>query len=185
MRFIIDEVNNQLDNIVLNNETLDNLNKFFDSLNEFLKGSHDSLIFVFKDSIGGGIYSNILDSQINFYRLPIHFKKVFNEFILNFIDDKELFLDIVFLLNEFNLFELTHNLRTHLFKVLFKSGYFCYVPLNKEDFIRHYDYIKFDLKVICNIVSCPTLKDIDLYLNETMRDLYLFEDIDLKYILLA
>lgn len=180
---ILKQINEQIKELKLNKETIEALNNFFKELNEFLKGDNTTLICIKSTPREFLVISNILSDNKELLRTS-EFKLLFIEFLKDFSDNKELLYDIFIMLLEFNIIELNDALRLVLFKELYLSGYFCYVALNSVDFKNNYEYIEWDLKVIANIVSEANITDISEALSVTLNELYLFDNIELKDILI-
>jgi hypothetical protein len=170
-------------NMVLNKETILKLNAFFKDVNQALKGSSDTLIFIYVDQYGT-LNTNLLNDDLTRVT-PIKFKRLFIEYLEQFQDDQELLFDVVMLLDNNNLIKLTSPIKLYLFKVLYNSGYFCYVAVDSTSFKDNYDFIVDDLRVISNLVNNNnTLKGLDDDLNIILKELYLFDDVTLKDILI-
>ena len=181
MNKIFDDVKSQVMTTPLSRDVLSKYNKFFDQVNQALKGDNSTKVFIYVDSLGA-LNTNLLRDDIERV-FPHHFKRDFIEFLGGFFDNQELFIDVVTILNDVGLYTLSQNIRLHLFNLLYNSGYFCYTAVDSQSFKDNYLYFKIDLEIISEIVSDGTLKDIDDFLKETMTELYLMNDIDLKYII--
>ena len=178
MNKILDDVKNQVMTTPLNRDVLRQYNEFFNQVNQALKGDNSTKIVIYVDSLGT-LNSNLLSDNI--VRVtPLSFKNSFIEYLGGFIDDQELFIDVVTILNDIGLYTLSQDIRLHLFNLAYNSGYFCYVAVDSQDFKNNYDYIELDLKVIGDIVSQETLRLIDELMTATLSELYLFDDVDLK-----
>lgn len=93
--------------------------------------------------------------------------------------------NLIMFLDKKGLIKMTEDLKLALFKALFNSGYFCYVPGTSQDFKDHYEYIYHDLVIIGQIVDSPSLEVLDLELKTILQEFYLFDrPIGLKDILL-
>jgi len=180
---IFKEVLEQIDNKEFNNEFISDLNGFFMALNSQLKGDKSSLIKVEPSNSSNYLITNLYSDymairHINGFLLDLR------DYFMAFSDNQELLYDIFLLLLEFNIIELSHSLRLLLFKKLYLSGYFCYVALDSQDFKDNYSFISQDLQIITNIVSQDNIKAIDSLLSITLSELYLFNNIDLKDLLI-
>lgn len=111
---------------------------------------------------------------------------IFKNDFINWINefDKETQYDIFELLLENKIIILNNNLRLILFKKLYNSGFFCYNPVSSKDFKENFDYIQQDLRNMSSIVSTGNLNEIDADLTSVLSELYLFENITLKDVIL-
>lgn len=180
---IFKEVNKQIDNKEFNKEFISDLNGFFMALNSQLKGDKTSLIKVnpsdSKNYLITNLYSDYMAIRhINGFLLDLR------DYFMAFSDNKELLFDIFLLLLEYNIIELSDSIRLVLFKEIYLSGYFCYVALDSQDFKNNYHYIRHDLNIIANIVSSANIEAISSLLTVTLKELYLFNDIELRDLLI-
>ena len=93
--------------------------------------------------------------------------------------------NLIMFMDKKGLIKMTEDLKLALFKALFNSGYFCYVPSTSQDFKDNYNYIYHDLVIIGNLIDSPSLEVLDLELKTILKEFYLFDrPIGLKDILL-
>ena len=182
MNKVFKEVLGQINGLKVTRDNIKELNKFFMALNVFLKGDNKTLITVRATPRDFLVISNILNDKKELLEVDI-FKLLLIEFLKGFSDDNDLLYDIFLLLLQFNIVDLNDSLRLVLFKELYLSGYFCYVALDSQDFKDNYSFISQDLQIIANIVSQDNIEAIESLLTVTLSDLYLFDDQDLKDLL--
>lgn len=184
MDVILKDVLNQVTSLNMDDEMINRLNEFFNALNQQLKGSNDSLIQIEKSDSTFYVITNLYDS----YMAIIHINKFLlylGDYIMAFNDNKELLYDVMELLIEFKVIKLSHTIKLELFKALYNSGYFCYNPIGYKEFLKEFDYIKDDLRIINHIIDNNTFNDINKDLYYYLKELYLFDEpICLKDVLL-
>ena len=98
---MIETITNTINEMDLNETTVYNLSRFFKDVNDFLKGSNDTLIFIYYD-INNELNSNILNDIITVVDVET-FKLNFIEWIEMFSDNNEILTDLLDLMKENNL----------------------------------------------------------------------------------
>lgn len=169
---ILLDICDQLTSLKLDSRTIDNLNKFFKDLNEQLKGDTTTLIIVIKTD--KGISTNLLNEQVT-KMTSNQFKELLIEYIMAFSDNKELLFDILELLTNNKVIDLSDYIRLELFNKMFNSGYFCYVPLNPSDFLECWNDIKWDMDIIASIISLDTIDSINIELDYYLKEFYMLD----------
>lgn len=184
MDVILKDVLNQLYNLNMDVKTVKRLNDFFKALNIQLKGSNDSLLQIETSDSAFYVITNLYNS----YMAIIHINKflyLLCDYIESFNDNKELLYDIIELLIDYKVIKLSHNIKLELFKAIFNYGCFNYVPLDKNDFLNSFNYIRDDMTVISSIIDNKTFNSIEKEFNVVLKELYLYEySISLKDVLL-
>lgn len=180
---LINECLKQIDNIKIDDDTIIRLNDFFKSLNDQLKGSNDSLIECETTDSSIYIITNLY-SDYNEIRHLNTFLLDFKDYIMAFSDDIELLYDIFYLMLDCGLIVLNQALRLLLFKKIYKSGYFNYVAIDSPSFKDNFNYSLCDLKIIGHIVSYDNINDIDSNLSIIADEIYLFDGLTLKDVIL-
>ena len=160
------------------------LSKMFKKVNDLLKGSDDTLIKVYGFYDNKKVYTNLLNDDIELISI-FSFKELLIEWLESFRDDMELLYDIFIILLECKIIVLNDDIRLILFNRLYNSGYFSYVAIDSPSFKDNYLYIKDDLKIISIIVSNNDIKAIDDDLTIFLSDLYLFDNITLKDLIIG
>ena len=169
---ILLDICDQLTSLKLDIVTIDKLNKFFSDLNEQLKGDNTSLVIVeLKDTI---IKTNLLSEQVEQVTVN-QFKALLIEYIMAFSDNKELLFDILELLIDNKVIDLSDYIRLELFNKLFNSGYFCYTPLDSSDFLECWNDIKNDMAIIGQIISLDSIDSINIELDYYLKEFYMLE----------
>lgn len=184
MDVILKDVLNQVTSLNIDDEMINRLNEFFNALNHQLKGSNDSLIQIEKSDSTFYVITNLYNSymainHINTFLLDLR------DYIMAFNDNQELLYDVIELLIEFKVIKLSHTIKLELFKALYNSGYLCYNTIDYKEFLKEFDYIKDDLKIISTIIDDDTFNNINLNLKYYLNELYLLDDVvTLKDVLL-
>ena len=181
MKQLIEMINKQLNNLNINREMVDKLNKFFMALNDHNKGNDNTLIKVMPTCRNFLVISNILCDNMELLETDI-FKLLLIEFVNGF--DNEMLMDVLFMLSSYGIIEISHDIKLLLFDRLYNSGYFCYVAVDSKAFMDNYEHMAMDLNVIANIVDNDSLNDIDSDLTAILCELYGFDNVSLKDVLL-
>ena len=169
---ILNNIKQQIGDLIITPKTVSDLNDFFKTVNTQLKGDNSTLVTVYRESADCRVLSsNLLADSQEIVSAEL-FKKELIEYLEQFADNTELLFDIIELLIETGVCRVSHSLKLLLFKKLFNTGCFCYIPLTGAEFIEDFDYFKFDLCNIANCVDFESFREISEELQSVTSELY-------------
>lgn len=87
-------VNNDIKKIELSKQNINNLQRFFNWLNWFLKGDNTTQIYIYVDN-SQTIKTNLLNDQLESVTVE-KFQQLLIEFLNGFADDSDLYKEIIF-----------------------------------------------------------------------------------------